>query len=447
MAEEQALRDSGAQLLREGKVREAVEKLKEATAQNPQDEGAWRLLGAALGQSHDPEGSVGAFQKAVTLVPTSAKNHYNLAVALQVAERTNEARQHLEKALALDPSYEQARLRLRDLAAKTAPAPMGTLAPAAPPPPPTSLTPVGGGGLQPMGGGGLQPMGGGGGLQPIGGGAPEPPATGLRPVGGSAPEYSSQGGYTPPASLSNPQSGPPTGSRDKPLDIHEGIRATGFDAYRNLQGDVDSAVRGFNFGALVFGPIWLWNHGMADIAKYWIVGRIALRFGFAAFNFGWGDMALEVIQLAARVFLGFFGNRLGWENRSWDDVDEFKKCQRIWAWWGLGVIALAGVLFFTLSAFVLSMLGLSALAGAKDDEPTRRTFRGPDGSKMEIRQERNGTSEIKMPDGSTMRTETNADGSSTMRLSDGTVMHMDAQGKMTVTEPGQNRQMQPGGRQ
>lgn len=430
MADEQALRDQGAQLLREGKAREAVALLRQATEQNPQDEGGWRLLGVALGQSHDPDGSVTAFQKTVALVPTSAKNHYNLAVALQVAERGNEARQHLEKALALDPSYEQARLRLRDLSARTAPAPMGTLTPATPAPPPTSLTPVGGGG------GGLAPIG--GGLQPVGGG--------LQPVGGSTPEYSaSPGGYTPPASLSAPP--PATGSPEKPLDIHEGIRAMGYDAYRGMQGDVDSAVRGFNFGALVFGPIWMINHGMREVGWGWIAGWVSLGWALAAFRVPASGLICDAISFLIALGLAFVANRIGWESRSWDDVDDFKKCQRIWMGWGIAFWALIAVLFVTVSTMVLSLLGLSSLAAVKSETRSEtRTIRGPDGTKIQMKNEPGGAMEIKMPDGSTARMETGADGSSTMRMSDGTVMQTDAQGRITVTQPGaQNPGMQPGG--
>ena len=292
--------------MREGKASEAATLLRQATELNPQDEGGWRLLGAALGQSHDLAGSVSAFQRAVALVPGSAKNHYNLAVALQVAERDNEARQHLEKALALDPAYEQARLRLRDLAAKTAPAPMGKMAPSAPSPPTMSLTPVGGGGLQPIGGG-LSPIG--GGLAPMGGGTPEPPApSGLQPVGGGAPAPSyDSSGYTPPSSLNNPAA-PPTGSRDKPLDMHEGIRATGFDAYRGMQGDVDSAVRGWNWGAFLLSPFWLINHGMREIGWGWIIGSFILGSGFSTFHIPWASGIFNILQFGVSIFLGICGS-------------------------------------------------------------------------------------------------------------------------------------------
>ncbi|WP_309712621.1 hypothetical protein [Armatimonas sp.] len=389
MAEEQALRDQGAQLLREGKASEAATLLRQATEQNPQDEGGWRLLGAALGQSHDLAGSVSAFQKAVALVPTSAKNHYNLAVALQVNARENEARQHLEKALALDPAYEQARLRLRDLAAKTAPAPMGKMTPAAPPPPTMSLTPVGGGGLHPVGGG----------LAPIGGGAPEPPApSGLQPVGGG-----------------NAPNTPPTGSREKPLDMYEGLRATGFDAYRNMQGDVDSAVRGWNWGAFMFGPIWLINHGMREIGWGWIIGGIFIGGGLSTLNVGWVGGVFNLIQFGVRIFLGICGNRVGWESRSWDDVDDFKKCQRTWAWWALAIFLLTVVLFVTLSALMLSLIGLGALGSMKEEPKTQR-MRAPDGTSIQMKTNNDGSSEMKMPDGSTMK--------------------VDSQGNMTVVQPG-----------
>ena len=225
------------------------------------------------------------------------------------------------------------------------------------------------------------------------------------------PEYQApEGGYTPPSSLTAP-AGPPVGSRDKPLDIHEGVRATGFDAYRGLQGDVDSAVRGFNFGAFFFGPIWLMNHGMREFGWGWIVGRFALRIGFAAFSVGWGDMVVEVLQLGVRIFLGFFGNRLGWESRSWDDVDDFKKCQRIWAWWALGCFLFAVIIGVLLSTSVFALLGLSMKENSR-------------------------TQKLRTPDGTTIQMKTNSDGSSEMKMPDGSILKVDAQGNPVVTQPG-----------
>ena len=51
---------------------------------------------------------------------------------------------------------------------------------------------------------------------------------------------------------------------------------------------------------------------------------------------------------------GFKGNEWAWQNRRWDNVQQFKDVQRIWTYWGVG-------LFFglvpLLTLMVLTTLG------------------------------------------------------------------------------------------
>ena len=108
-------REQGLALMKQGRFREAAVALRQAVEENPADESSWRFLGGALSSSGDPEAAITAFEQAATLLPASAKNHYNLAIALQGTERLYEARSHLEQAIALDPGYEQARSALKAL--------------------------------------------------------------------------------------------------------------------------------------------------------------------------------------------------------------------------------------------------------------------------------------------------------------------------------------------
>ena len=116
-------RERGTALLRLGQFADAAVALREAVAQNPDDETSWRLLGGALASQGEHANAVTAFERAVVLAPTSPRNHYNLAVALQASERAGEARGHLEQALALEPGYAQARATLDAFGSGDVPAP------------------------------------------------------------------------------------------------------------------------------------------------------------------------------------------------------------------------------------------------------------------------------------------------------------------------------------
>jgi tetratricopeptide (TPR) repeat protein len=94
---------------------EAAAALRRAIAADPNDESAWRLLGGALASGGDAQGAVQAFQRSVEINPGSAKNQYNLAVALQSIGRLVEARSAVAQALALDPNYQQAQVRQQEI--------------------------------------------------------------------------------------------------------------------------------------------------------------------------------------------------------------------------------------------------------------------------------------------------------------------------------------------
>ena len=108
-------RDQGMSLMKLGRFAEAAQALQRAVEADVNDEMSWRLLGGARASSGDSTGAVEAFRRAVELAPTSAKSHYNFALALQSIGQSYEAKSHLEKALSLDPNYEQARIRLSEI--------------------------------------------------------------------------------------------------------------------------------------------------------------------------------------------------------------------------------------------------------------------------------------------------------------------------------------------
>ena len=78
------------------------------TQRFPQDQLAWKILGAILQQTGRGSESVGALQTAVDLAPNDVESHYNLGVTLQGLGRFEEARASYAKALALKPGFAEA---------------------------------------------------------------------------------------------------------------------------------------------------------------------------------------------------------------------------------------------------------------------------------------------------------------------------------------------------
>jgi hypothetical protein len=177
-------REEGTALLRQGQFREAAAALRRAVEADPNDESSWRLLGGALASGGDPESAVDAFQHSVEINPDSAKNHYNVAVALQAVGRVAEARAAIAQALVLDPGYQQAQARRQELNELLAEPSPGLSEPNLPTEPPT--------------------------VYPSPSDTPQEPPV-LRPAAGSSesriPPPPPPGGYAPPPSM------PPGGYR------------------------------------------------------------------------------------------------------------------------------------------------------------------------------------------------------------------------------------------
>ncbi len=426
---EEISRERAQALMREGDLEGAVAVLKEVTAQNPADAMAWQMMGAALGALGQTDEAIGAFQKAVELGPTSARAQFNLAIALIKAERSSEARSHLERALALDPGYEQARAKLKEIggvAPDTAPPPPPdptlSAGPAAPPrpapvapppvasPPPVPAAALGAVGAKPVAppaaqapaaapmtlqsiGGGLAPIGG---LTPVGGAvpaaplsAPGAPPSGLGAVGaGSAPIAPLSGpGVAPPSQplarpVPPPSAGPgtyapPPGAYAPPVApnpssgdfISDGVRAMGYDSTRGMQGDWDSATRGFNWGAFFFNWIWLLAHNIKILGWGWIVafgsplmpcfGGLVTRLLMAGLE-STGVWISLGLQFLISVGLGVFGNQLAMTERTWDSAYDFQDCQRAWGKWAIACFALTILATAGIGIFASSVLKMAA---------------------------------------------------------------------------------------
>jgi hypothetical protein len=92
-------------------------------------------------------------------------------------------------------------------------------------------------------------------------------------------------------------------------------------------------IRGWNWGAFFLG--WIWGLGNS----VWIA-------------------LLEWVPYVGIVMifvLGAKGNEWAWANKKWGSVEDFKRTQRSWALWGLGIwIAVAAIVVLIIALAVLT---------------------------------------------------------------------------------------------
>jgi Tfp pilus assembly protein PilF len=117
------LNDVGYFHYQRGRWAEAEKWLRRAVDKDPDFARAWVNLGLALGQQGRAADSHAAFAR----VLTPAEAHANVGVLLARRGRTDEARPHLQQAVALDPARKAAQVVLDRLGAPAA-APAATLA-------------------------------------------------------------------------------------------------------------------------------------------------------------------------------------------------------------------------------------------------------------------------------------------------------------------------------
>lgn len=133
------------------------------------------------------------------------------------------------------------------------------------------------------------------------------------------PQQPYQPQYQPPAQpYGAPVGGPVGGPQGGPMQAN--TSGMGSAAV------VPAEIRGWNWGAFWFTWLWAVNH------RTWI-GLIALVSMFSRVP---GLQFLSAISLIIGIILGIKGNEWAWQNRRWESVEQFRRTQRVWAWWALG---------------------------------------------------------------------------------------------------------------
>jgi len=107
-------------------------------------------------------------------------------------------------------------------------------------------------------------------------------------------------------------------------------------------------LRGWNWGAFLL--TWIWGIGH----NVWIA-LVAL--GGLIPYVGW------IISIVMAIVLGVRGNEWAWQNKTWDSIESFRKTQRTWMWWGVGMIIVQFLLVVSITVLVISLIMIATAGG------------------------------------------------------------------------------------
>jgi hypothetical protein len=104
--------------------------------------------------------------------------------------------------------------------------------------------------------------------------------------------------------------------------------------------EIPVEIRGWNWGG--FFLTWIWGIGNnVWIAMLALLGLIPY--------IGW------IAHLTVAIILGMKGNEWAWRNKRWESLGHFRKTQRSWMWWGLGILIFQIVFFILIVALLIGM--------------------------------------------------------------------------------------------
>ena len=101
--------------MKAGRYADAVAVLRKAVVVAPDDDNLWRILGGALSNVGETQAALDAFSQSIAIAPGSARNHFNLGVALEQLGRYEDAKTCYRAAIGRDPAYALAQQRLAKL--------------------------------------------------------------------------------------------------------------------------------------------------------------------------------------------------------------------------------------------------------------------------------------------------------------------------------------------
>jgi len=104
-----------------------------------------------------------------------------------------------------------------------------------------------------------------------------------------------------------------------------------------------------------------WNWGGFLLTWIWGIGNnvwIALvALGGLIPYVGW------IISIVMAIILGIRGNEWAWQNKKWESIEHFRKTQRSWMWWGIGMIILQLALLIAVTILIISLIMIISTSG------------------------------------------------------------------------------------
>ena len=89
--------------------------------------------------------------------------------------------------------------------------------------------------------------------------------------------------------------------------------------------------------------------------KGWNWGAFFLNWIWGIGNSVWIAFLVLILGIIWMIVLGIKGNEWAWKNKKWDSIEHFKKTQRTWKRWGVGLF-IAGIVLGILYAIVAAVL-------------------------------------------------------------------------------------------
>ncbi len=106
-----------------------------------------------------------------------------------------------------------------------------------------------------------------------------------------------------------------------------------------------------------------WNWGAFGVSFWWLIfhGWWPLALGLIALNAGIGFLpggywVRLCVAYGVQIVLGLLGNRLAWQNRSYESIEHFFDVERVWMVWGITL----SILSLTATIGILFLLGVFA---------------------------------------------------------------------------------------
>jgi hypothetical protein len=133
---------------------------------------------------------------------------------------------------------------------------------------------------------------------------------------------------TPPG-VTQSQSGysQESASKSEPVSTSPGSNTSG-----QASATLPPELKGFNWGA--FFLTWIWGIG----------------------NGVWISFLALILGIIWSIVLGIKGNEWAWQHKKWNSIEHFKKTQKIWSKWGVGlfIVSIAITILWIIVALVFT---------------------------------------------------------------------------------------------